>query len=1160
MAKGSGRELRAAIDGKQNGTLFSLSGTAFGDTLWGSFFRDKLFGLGGDDVLKGTRGDDTLVGGSGNDTLTGDGAGSGNVLVIENGERSRSIKPEKSFNDALFGNTGNDRLNGNKGDDTLDGGNGSDRVRGGQGQDIARGGSGNDRVLGEDGNDALSGETGNDTLGGGTGNDTLKGGAGDDELNGNKGNDTLNGGSGNDTLKGGKGDDSLVGEKGADRLAGDGGKDTLDGGAGNDTLNGGAGSDKVQGGTGDDTAVFVRSENIGSEDVYRGGGGVDTLVLRFTKTEWTAKREADLKAYQDFLDAHTGKNGIADGALYDFSTLGLKAGGFETVKVFVNGKRVTDFGADDTDKGTDTDKDTDTDVDTDKDTDTDVDTDTDTSTDTDVDTDKDTDAAITLSNDTAPSFSSGKTATFAENGTGTAYTAVADGNDGTADDPIVYSLGGTDAALFDINATTGEVTFKAAPDFEAPGDDGGDNVYDITVTASDGAFKTDQDVAITVTNVNDTAPSFSSGKTATFAENGTGTVYTAAADGNDGTADDPITYSIGGTDAGLFDIDTKTGEVTFKAAPDFEAPGDDGGDNVYDITVTANDGAFKTDQDVAITVTDVADTVNLSSITDDSSALKGYIFVVDEENSFSGVSVSSAGDVNGDGSDDLIIGAPGANSGAGDAFVVYGGADKLAALDALDGTTDNTINLSQLDGTNGFVVEGASTEGFLGQSVSAAGDTNGDGFDDLVIGAPGADITYLLFGGQDFSQEPARAKGWVPGHINASGIHDYFGDWGGADLTNTTAKGQTGYSVSDAGDVNGDGYGDFIIGAYAVGEIAGETYLVFGNQDYLDIARDTTKGPVRISDTDHVVFKGTDPGDLSGFSVSSAGDINDDGYDDIIIGARNADAQADGEGQSYLIFGGKDFSTNTEIELSTVGVTVDGAIFYGVSPNEGSGQSVSSAGDVNGDGIDDFLIGANGANPDEMALAGRTYLIYGGQKFSGLAGKDGRIGLDTVAQTDGVDGAVFNGVDANDGSGISVSSAGDFNGDGFDDLIIGASVATVNGSFGAGETYLVLGGQDFSGLDGGTGIDLSDIGADLGGILLNGIDELDFSGSYVSSAGDVNGDGFDDIIIGAPRASNGGTDGTGESYLVFGNSLGVVDANIALSDDTVKVLNFDLLT
>ena len=169
---------------------------------------------------------------------------------------------------------------------------------------------------------------------------------------------------------------------------------------------------------------------------------------------------------------------------------------------------------------------------------------------------------------------------------------------------------GRDAALFNINATTGAVTFKSSPNYEAPGDAGGNNVYDVNVTASDGTNATTQAVAISVTNVNE-APTITPAATASFAENATGTVYTAAATDPDAGA--TLTYSLTGADASLFNINATTGVVTFKSSPNYEAPGDAGGNNVYDVSVTASDGTNSATKAVAITVTNVNEAPTVTS-------------------------------------------------------------------------------------------------------------------------------------------------------------------------------------------------------------------------------------------------------------------------------------------------------------------------------------------------------------------------------------------------------------------------------------------------------------------------------------------------------------------------------------------------------------------
>ncbi len=159
------------------------------------------------------------------------------------------------------------------------------------------------------------------------------------------------------------------------------------------------------------------------------------------------------------------------------------------------------------------------------------------------------------------------------------------------------------------------MTFVASPNFEAPTDAGANNVYDVQVTASDGTRTTNQSIAVTVTAVNDNSPLFTSSTTASFAENGTGTVIDVNATDAD-LPGDTLTFSItGGADAALFAIDSGTGVVTFVTAPDFEAPADAGANNVYNVQVTASDGTNSVNQAIAITVTDIGPTVISSSAT-----------------------------------------------------------------------------------------------------------------------------------------------------------------------------------------------------------------------------------------------------------------------------------------------------------------------------------------------------------------------------------------------------------------------------------------------------------------------------------------------------------------------------------------------------------------
>ncbi len=170
---------------------------------------------------------------------------------------------------------------------------------------------------------------------------------------------------------------------------------------------------------------------------------------------------------------------------------------------------------------------------------------------------------------------------------------------------------GADASLFNINATTGAVTFKSSPNYEAPGDAGGNNVYDVNVTASDGTQFHHQGCGHHRHQCQRSARRSPRPPTASFAENGSGTVYTAAA--TDPDAGSTLTYSISGADAALFNINATTGAVTFKSSPNYEAPGDAGGNNVYDVNVTASDGTNSATKAVAITVTNVNEAPTVTS-------------------------------------------------------------------------------------------------------------------------------------------------------------------------------------------------------------------------------------------------------------------------------------------------------------------------------------------------------------------------------------------------------------------------------------------------------------------------------------------------------------------------------------------------------------------
>jgi len=359
------------------------------------------------------------------------------------------------------------------------------------------------------------------------------------------------------------------------------------------------------------------------------------------------------------------------------------------------------------------------------------------------------------------------------------------------------------------------------------------------------------------------------------------------------------------------------------------------------------------------------------------------------------------------------------------------------AIDKLSSVAN--FDLSNLDGTNGFRLDGVLGSDQTGFSVSGAGDVNGDGFDDLIIGAtqagdsffPGAG--FVVFGkasGFNNAIELAKLSGVDGFRIN------------GAEL-----GGSAGRAVGSAGDINGDGLSDVIISSYGAenpnGKNAGFTYVIFGKESGLGATVDINT----LDGTNGFRIDGEAEGDIAGYSVSTAGDINGDGFDDIVIGAPYSDHGAEDAGASYVVFG-KASGFDAQLNLSAIDGT-NGFRVEAIAGNDQLGKfAISTAGDFNKDGFDDLIVGSLGADSNGLTANGGAYIVFG--KASGFTAS---IKLAELSVTDGL---TMNGLQSGDGLGHSVSDAGDINNDGFADVIVGVPFgdgSTVN----SGTAYVIFG-------------------------------------------------------------------------------------------------------
>ncbi len=495
----------------------------------------------------------------------------------------------------------------------------------------------------------------------------------------------------------------------------------------------------------------------------------------------------------------------------------------------------------------------------------------------------------------------------------------------------------------------------------------------------------------------------------------------------------------------------------------------------------------------------------------------GFTVQAERGSSKAGRAVSSAGDVNGDGVDDLLLGASGNrfDGDTGDAYVVFGRA----------GGPPDPFDLADLDGTNGFRLRGFLAESQTGYAVSRAGDLNHDGVDDVIIGAPvatndggyAAGECYVVYG------RDAATGGAFPAEIQLS-------DLDGTDgfrIEGLVGVKCVGAAVAGAGDLNGDGIDDVIIGAARVYPAGGVSaaFVVFGRDASAGSAFPAVLGLSTLDGATGFRMSQTGPFEECGQSVAGLGDVNGDGLDDVAVGAPRALGNA---GQGYVVFG-RDAASGPGFAAEVSLAALDGSDGFRLNGTgtERAGTAIASAGDLNGDGTPDIAIGAPGNFRN-----GTSYVVFG----RGDGGFDADVPLGSLAADAGFRLTVDDpGGKASNGS--ALASAGDLNGDGFDDLAVGApGWGYWNSGYleyrNYGATFVVFGRDTAAGEPFPDNLVLTDLdGGD--GFGVYGSEQNTLAGVSVASAGDLNGDGRADLAIGS-QLVDGSRPG---AFVVYGRDV-----------------------